>query len=167
MLQQYFESDFTFSRKPLIFLTRWGIFHGWWRCGRLVTSPTMVAILAAILDFTKNFFCFVLFVFLVLIWPCMPGWAHLCGMWAWICLFLAWFGIILSLIWHICELDLAHLWACFGLSCESDLGYQWACFSLFLSLTGHVSSHSGVGSFWACNIIFPFFFARTFCLAPP
>ena len=102
----------------------------------------------------RIFFVLFCFVFFVLIWPCMPGWAHLCGMWAWIGLFLAWFGIILSLIWHICELDLAHLWACFGLSCESDLGYQWACFSLFLSLTGHVSSHSGVGSFWACNLIF-------------
>ena len=29
-------------------------FYGWWRCWRPVTSPTMVAILAAILDFTKN-----------------------------------------------------------------------------------------------------------------
>ena len=68
--------------------------------------------------------------------------------------FLAWFGIIVSLIWRICEPDLAHLWACLGLSCESDLAYQWACFSLFLSLIGHVSSHFGVGSFWAYNIIF-------------
>ena len=33
---------------------RWGIFYGWWPCWRPVTSPTMVAILAAILDFTKN-----------------------------------------------------------------------------------------------------------------
>ena len=33
---------------------RWGIFYGWWRCWRPVTSPGMVAILAAILDFTKN-----------------------------------------------------------------------------------------------------------------
>ena len=49
-----FWNDFTFSGKPLIFLTRWGIFYGWWRCWRPVTSPTMVAILAAILDFTKN-----------------------------------------------------------------------------------------------------------------
>ena len=49
-----FWKDFTFSRKPLIFLTRWGIFYGWWRCWRPVTSPTMVAILAAILEFTKN-----------------------------------------------------------------------------------------------------------------
>ena len=39
-----------YSRKPLIFLTRWGIFKGWWLCWRPVTSPTMVAILA----FTKN-----------------------------------------------------------------------------------------------------------------
>ena len=30
------------------------IFYGWWRCWRPVTSPTMVAILAAILDFTKK-----------------------------------------------------------------------------------------------------------------
>ena len=38
--------DFTFSAKPvLIFLTRWGIFYGWWHCWRPVTSPTMVAIL--------------------------------------------------------------------------------------------------------------------------
>ena len=39
-----------YSGKPLIFLTRWGIFKGWWLCWRPVTSPTMVAILA----FTKN-----------------------------------------------------------------------------------------------------------------
>ena len=39
--------------KPLIFLTRSGIFYGWWRCWRPVTSPTMVTILAVILDFTK------------------------------------------------------------------------------------------------------------------
>ena len=49
-----FRNDFTFSGKPLIFSTRWGIFYGWWRCWRTVTSLTMVAILAAILDFTKN-----------------------------------------------------------------------------------------------------------------
>ena len=41
-------NNFTFSGKPLMFLTRWGIFYGWWRCWRPVTSPTMVAILAAI-----------------------------------------------------------------------------------------------------------------------
>ena len=47
--------DFTSSAKPvLIFLTRWGIFYGWWHCWRPVTSPKMVAILAAILDFTKS-----------------------------------------------------------------------------------------------------------------
>ena len=47
--------DFTFSAKPVsIFLTKWGIFYGWWHCWRPVTSPTMVAILAAILDFTKS-----------------------------------------------------------------------------------------------------------------
>ena len=39
-----FRNDFTFSGNPLIFLTRWGIFHGWWRCWRSVTSPTMIAI---------------------------------------------------------------------------------------------------------------------------
>ena len=39
-----------YSGKPLIFLTRWGIFKGWWLCWRPVTSPTMVAILA----FIKN-----------------------------------------------------------------------------------------------------------------
>ena len=49
-----FRNDFTFSGKPLIFLTRWSKFYGWWRCWRLVSSPTMVAILAAILDFTEN-----------------------------------------------------------------------------------------------------------------
>ena len=49
-----FRNDFAFSGKPLIFLTRWGIFYGWWRCWRPVTSTIMVAILAAILDFTKN-----------------------------------------------------------------------------------------------------------------
>ena len=27
-----FRHDFTFSGKPLIFLTRWGIFYAWWRC---------------------------------------------------------------------------------------------------------------------------------------
>ena len=41
--------DFTFSGKPLIFLTRRGQFYGWWHCWRPVTSPAMVAILAAIL----------------------------------------------------------------------------------------------------------------------
>ena len=46
--------DFIFSGKPLIFLTRRGQFYGWWHCWRPVTSPTMVAILAAILDFNKN-----------------------------------------------------------------------------------------------------------------
>ena len=46
-----FWNDFTFSGKPLIFLTKRGIFYGWWRCWRPVTSPTMVAIVAAILDF--------------------------------------------------------------------------------------------------------------------
>ena len=39
-----------FSGKPLIFSTRWGIFSGWWRYWRPVTSPTM----SSILDFTKN-----------------------------------------------------------------------------------------------------------------
>ena len=46
-----FWNDFTFSGKPLIFLTKRGIFYGWWRCWRPVTSPTMVTIVAAILDF--------------------------------------------------------------------------------------------------------------------
>ena len=49
-----FRSDFAFTGKPLIFLTRWGIFYERRRCWKAVTSPTMVAILAAILDFTKN-----------------------------------------------------------------------------------------------------------------
>ena len=49
-----FRNDFTFSGKPLIFLTRWGIFYGWWRRWRPVTSPTMVTILAVNLDLTKN-----------------------------------------------------------------------------------------------------------------
>ena len=35
-----FRNVFAFSKKPLIFLTRWGIFYGWWRCWRPVTSPT-------------------------------------------------------------------------------------------------------------------------------
>ena len=39
-----FRNDFTFIGKPLILLTRWGIFYGWWRCWRPVTLPTMVAI---------------------------------------------------------------------------------------------------------------------------
>ena len=38
-----FWNDFAFSRKPLIFLTRWGIFYGWWRYSRPMTSPTKVA----------------------------------------------------------------------------------------------------------------------------
>ena len=46
-----FWNDLTFSGKPLIFLTKRGIFYGWWRCWRPVTSPTMVTIVAAILDF--------------------------------------------------------------------------------------------------------------------
>ena len=45
---------FAFTGKPLIFLTRWGIFYERRRCWKAVTSPTMVAILADILDFTKN-----------------------------------------------------------------------------------------------------------------
>ena len=45
-----FWSDFAFSGKRLICSTRWGIFYGWWRCWRPVTSPPMVANL----DFTKN-----------------------------------------------------------------------------------------------------------------
>ena len=45
-----FRNDFAFSGKPLVFCTRWGIFYGWWRCWRSVTSPNMVAIL----DFIKN-----------------------------------------------------------------------------------------------------------------
>ena len=45
-----FWSDFAFSGKRLICSTTWGIFYGWWRCWRPVTSPTMVANL----DFTKN-----------------------------------------------------------------------------------------------------------------
>ena len=49
-----FRNDFTLGGKALIFLTRLGIFYGWWRCWRLAKSPSMVAILAAILDFTKK-----------------------------------------------------------------------------------------------------------------
>ena len=45
-----FRIDFTFSGKPLIFSTILGLFYGWWRCRRFVTSANMVAIL----DFTKN-----------------------------------------------------------------------------------------------------------------
>ena len=33
-----FRNDFAFSEKPLIFLTRWGIFYGWWHCWRPVMS---------------------------------------------------------------------------------------------------------------------------------
>ena len=33
-----YRNDFTFSWKPLILLTRWGLFYGWWRCWRPVTS---------------------------------------------------------------------------------------------------------------------------------
>ena len=49
-----YRNYFTFSWRPLIFLTRRGIFYGWWRCWRPVTSPTVFVILAAILDFIKN-----------------------------------------------------------------------------------------------------------------
>ena len=45
-----FRNGVTFSGKPLIFLTRWGIFHVWWRGWKPVTSPTMVAIF----NFTKD-----------------------------------------------------------------------------------------------------------------
>ena len=38
----------------LCLLTLGRIFYGWWRCWRPVTSQTMVAFLAAILDFTKD-----------------------------------------------------------------------------------------------------------------
>ena len=55
---------FAVSGKPLVFSTRSGIFYGWWRCWRSVTSPNMVAILAAILwecqsceNSENNFFC--------------------------------------------------------------------------------------------------------------
>ena len=52
-----FRNDFACSGKPLIFLTRWGIFYGWWHCWRPVTSPTMAATLAVILDRKNgNFF---------------------------------------------------------------------------------------------------------------
>ena len=30
------------------------IFYGWWRCWRPVSSPTIFAIFAAMLDFTEN-----------------------------------------------------------------------------------------------------------------
>ena len=49
-----FRNDFTFRGRPLIFLTRSGIFYGWWRCWWPVTSPTTVAILAAVFVFAKN-----------------------------------------------------------------------------------------------------------------
>ena len=45
-----FWNDFNFSGKPSIFLTRWGMIHGWYCCRRPVTSPTMVVILVATLD---------------------------------------------------------------------------------------------------------------------
>ena len=38
-----FRNDFAFSGKPLILSKSWGIFYGWWRCLRSVTSPNMVA----------------------------------------------------------------------------------------------------------------------------
>ena len=46
-----FRNDFALSWKPLIFLIRWSIFYEWWRRWRRQqwsTSPTMIAILAAI-----------------------------------------------------------------------------------------------------------------------
>ena len=41
------------QRKAFDLFTRWGLLYGWWRP---VTSTNMVAILAAILDFTNNHF---------------------------------------------------------------------------------------------------------------
>ena len=49
-----FWNNFAFGGKPLIFSTRWGIFYGWWPRWRPLTSPNMVAILTAVLDFIKN-----------------------------------------------------------------------------------------------------------------
>ena len=49
-----FRNDFAFSGKPLIFSTRWGTFYGCWYCWGPLTSPTMIANLAAIFDFTNN-----------------------------------------------------------------------------------------------------------------
>ena len=48
-----FRNDLAFSGKSLIFLKRFGILYGWWRCWRPVTSPTMVAFLAAIFDLLR------------------------------------------------------------------------------------------------------------------
>ena len=79
--------DFAFSEEAFIFSSKWGI-YGWWRYWVLVMSPNMVAILAAILDFTqlviflcltckmthKLVLCFILstdFVFIV-----KKGWKH-------------------------------------------------------------------------------------------
>ena len=46
-----FRNNFALNGKPWIFFL--GIFYGWWRCWRSLTSPNMVAILATILDFIK------------------------------------------------------------------------------------------------------------------
>ena len=40
--------------KVLIFLTRWAIFYGWLVCWKSATSPNMVAVLGAILNFAQN-----------------------------------------------------------------------------------------------------------------
>ena len=49
---QYFET--ILPGKPLIFVTRWGIFYEWWCCWRPVTSPNVIAILATNFDLKKN-----------------------------------------------------------------------------------------------------------------
>ena len=38
-----------FDMLPFVFSTKWGVFCGWWRCWRSVTSPNMVAIM----DFSR------------------------------------------------------------------------------------------------------------------
>ena len=50
-----FRNDFTLNGKPLIFLTRWGIFYGRWRLLETCdVTNMMIVLLATILDFTKN-----------------------------------------------------------------------------------------------------------------
>ena len=48
-----FQKVFTFSRKPVMCSTRWGIHYRVWHCGRPLVSSNVSTILAAILDFTK------------------------------------------------------------------------------------------------------------------
>lgn len=57
---------------------------------------------------------------------------------------------ILCLIWHIVVVFVSLIWHIF----QPDMAYLCAWCGLFLSVIRCVSSHFGVGSFWACNTTF-------------